>query len=56
MVYNIYNVHIIYQAFIQGSLFKAISPQRFSFFTVSLVRSLHDVPPIVGTKGKIFEI
>ena len=42
--------------FIRTLLSAAVFRQRFSFFIVCLVKYLHEVHQIVGTKGKIFEI
>lgn len=43
-------------AFIQTLSSVAVLRQRFSFFIAYLVKYLHEVHQIVGTKGKIFEI
>ena len=43
--YEIPHKYLSEQAFIQALLSAAVSPQRFSFFTVCLVNCLHEVSP-----------
>ena len=54
--YEIPHKYLSEQAFIQALLSTAVSPQRFSFFTVCLVHCLHEVSPRWTAKENILKL